>query len=891
MNTHVPLGKFHRARLVSGLLCVLLAATLMTSVAVSPAWSSVTGSISGAGKGSSGAGVPEAAVTALNTGTGISQSVETDAVGFYVFPALPVGVYDIIIRHGGFKEYRQTGLALDATVALRVDATLEVGAVAQEVTVQSSAVHVDTASSQMGEIIGGTKMTTVPLNGRAYTDLLALQPGVVAVNAGTYSSQAVSGNLNSGNLSVGGQRESANGFVVNGGSVQEATSMGTSVIPDLDSIAEFRIITNNGEAEYGNYAGAQVYVVTKSGTNQLHGSGFEFLRNSSLDSRNFFSSNRGILRQNQFGGTVGGPILHDKMFFFGDYQGMRRTLGVDSGRVLVPSPAVRTGDFSAESDQLTGVVNGGFWANQLSQALGYPVTPGEAYYTPGCTSSANCVFPNAQIPQSAWAAPVKNLMQYIPNPNDGAFFTTSAYPDSLRDDKWSGRIDANTGVGMISGYYFWDDYNHLSPNTSGNVPGFGNSTIGRAQQVNLGVTKSFGPSAINEFRVNYVRNSYTAGQPAGGLGPSLSSQGFTGIVPGGPEGVEPVGFNSFSIGINAYYNRHINNTYQVLDNFSKVIGTHTLKFGANYKYDQITDFEFGAKNGTFSFSGSETGSDFADFLIGAPADYEQGAQIPMYTRGRYFGVYGQDSWRYRPNLTFNYGLRWEFSTPWWETHNQIETLVPGLQSKVFPGAPAGWVFPGDPGIPPTLAPTRYRNFAPRVGLAYAPNASGGFWGKLLGRSGETSIRAGFGVFFTAFEDITSFNEVGDAPYGFFWVSPPSLFTTPFIDRSTGKNEGQRFPPPFPPLNVSASNPDKNIDWSLLVPISSSPGFYYQNRLPYSEHYSLSIERQFGPNTLLSLAYVGTQGHRLLSDLEANPGDPALCLSVSQDSQVRPSPID
>jgi hypothetical protein len=277
------------------------------------------------------------------------------------------------------------------------------------------------------------------------------------------------------------------------------------------------------------------------------------------------------------------------------------------------------------------------------------------------------------------------------------------------------------------------------------------------------VTKSFGPSSINEFRLNYVPSSYTAGQPVGGLGPSLSSQGFTGIVPGGPEGVEPVVFNSFSIGINAYYNRHVNNTYQILDNFSKVVGTHTLKFGANYKYDQVTDFEFGAKNGTFSFDGSETGIDFADFLLGAPVDYEQGAQIPMYTRGRYFGVYAEDTWRHRSNLTFTYGLRWEFATPWWEAHNQIETLVPGLQSKVFPGAPTGWVFPIDPGIPPTLAPTRYNNFAPRVGLAYSPNASGGFWGRLLGNPGETSIRAGFGVYFTAFEDITSFNEVGDAP--------------------------------------------------------------------------------------------------------------------------------
>src|SRR6266700_5472629 len=345
MSTRVPLRKFDSGHVVSGWLGVILAASLITTAAVSPAWGSVTGSISGTVKDSSGAIIPGATVTALNTGTGISQSVPTDTVGFYVFPALPVGVYDITIRHAGFKEYRQTGLALDATVAVRVDATMAVGAVAQEVTVQSASVHVDTSSTQMGEIIGGVKMTTLPLNGRAYTDLLALQPGVVAVNAGTYSSQAVSGNLTSGNLSVGGQRESANGFVVNGGSVQESTSMGTSIIPDLDSIAEFRIITNNGDAEYGNYAGAQVYVVTKSGTNQLHGSVFEFLRNSDLDSRNFYSSDRGILRQNQFGGTVGGPIRRERMFFFGDYQGMRRTIGVDSGKVSVPSPAERSGAF------------------------------------------------------------------------------------------------------------------------------------------------------------------------------------------------------------------------------------------------------------------------------------------------------------------------------------------------------------------------------------------------------------------------------------------------------------------------------------------------------------------------------------------------------------------
>src|SRR5215469_9077963 len=341
MDGKISPGKIHGPHQVSGMLFFLLTATLTCLLTAQLAWSSVTGSISGTVKDTSGGVVPSAAVTALNTGTGVSQSVQTDALGFYVFPVLPVGAYEITIRHTGFKDYRQTALTLDATVALRVDATLQIGAAAQEITVLSSTVHVDTSSTQMGEIIGGTKMTTLPLNGRAYTDLLALQPGVVAINAGTYNSQQVSGGLNSGNLSVSGQRESGNGFVLNGGNVQEATAMGTSIIPNLDSIAEFRIITNNGDAEYGNYAGAQVQVVTKSGTNQLHGTGFEFLRNSALDSRNFFSADRGILRQNQFGGAVGGPIRHDKVFFFGDYQGTRRTLGVDSGLVLVPSPAER----------------------------------------------------------------------------------------------------------------------------------------------------------------------------------------------------------------------------------------------------------------------------------------------------------------------------------------------------------------------------------------------------------------------------------------------------------------------------------------------------------------------------------------------------------------------
>lgn len=851
-------------------------------------WSSVGGSISGVIKDPNGGVVPGVIVVALNTETGVRHTASTDAVGFYAFPILPIGRYEIDVRHSGFKEYRQTGLVINANSALRVDVTLEVGAATQEVTVSSTAVHVETANTQMGEVIGTSKMTTLPLNGRSYTDLLALQPGVVPRSA-TYSDP--------GNVSVNGQRESANGFMVNGGNVQEGLHLGTAIIPNLDSLAEFRILTNNSDAEYGNYSGGQVNAVTKAGTNAFHGNLFEFLRNTNLDARNFFSPGKGKFIQNQFGGTFGGPLRHDKVFFLGDYQGTRRIVGVSTGLRAVPSLRDRTGDLSDVASQLKGKVRGAFWAKTLSQRLGYAVSAGEPYFTSGCVTAAQCVFPNAIIPQSVWSAPAGALLKFIPEPNvAGGFFSTSAFNQTAPDNKGSARVDANTGWGTLSAYYFVDKSTLNDPYPSANVPGFSAITPTMAQMFNLSDTKSFGGSAVNEFRFHYIRRAILTGEPLGGVGPKLSSLGFVegagtlGIVPQNPqiEGVPNISFNSFTIGTKPGFNGQFNNTFQWLDNYSKVTGTQTLKFGGSFHYDQINILGHDFNNGIFRFRGNETGQDFADFLLGAPSTFIQGFQLPLYTRSKYVGLYGQDSWRARSDLTLNYGLRWEVSQPWYEQHNQLETIVPGKQSVVFPGAPKGWVFPGDPGIPSTIAPTRYNNFGPRIGLAYSPSAGGGFWGKLFGGHGKTSIRASYGLFYTAIEDLTDLVVSGDAPYGFFYVSPaPPLFETPFVDRGTGRSEGQRFPVPFPPLNVSASNPDPTVDWSQFVPISSSPGYFIGNQLPYAEHYMYSLQRQFGSNTLLAVSYVGTQGHRLIAVLEANPGNPALCLSLSQPGQLAP----
>ncbi len=865
----------------------------------------VAAGISGIVTDPSGAVVSGATVSATATDTGIVTTHQTNSEGFYAFVDLAPGRYDIEVRQTGFSLFRQKAIVLDVDSAKVINIKLSVGQISEKIEVSSDAVQLDTASTQMGEVINAQTITAVPLVTRSYTDLLALQPGVSPTSSGLAGGQGgqfsatgftftpVSGDLNAGNLSVNGQRESANGFLLNGTTVQEFAFSGTAIIPNLDSIQEFRIVTNNFDAEYGNYSGGQINVITKPGTNRFHGSAFEFLRNSAFDGTNYFSTTKDDHKQNQFGGTIGGPIKRDKLFFFADYQGNRVILGQSGtlGTTVVPSAAERTGDFSALASSLTGTVQGPAWAQDLTNTLGYTVTQGEPYFFAGCTS-ATCVFPGAQIPSTAFTEPSKNLLQFVPpanaTDNDGnPVFSPTAAPTRLRDDKTSGRVDYNSHLGMLTGYYFFDRYRNSVPNVF--LPGFGSDYTGRSQVVNLGDTKTLGPWSVNELRFGLTRLKFLIHRPTGGTGVTPASLGFEegpdtlGISPSLPQyaHVPNIHFNSFSFGASGGALGVTETTFQVSDNFSRVIGTHTLTVGGQFRYNQLTEYN-GGSNGDFVFNGAETGVDFADFLIGAPTVYSQGQGFPSYGRSRYFGLFGQDSWRMRSNLTLNYGLRWDVSRPWSELNGQLETLVPGLQSTRFPGSPTGWVFPGDPGIPSTLAPTRYNNFAPRIGLAYSPSVENGLLNTLTGGPGKTSIRVGWGLFYSTFEGATNFNEIGDAPFGIFYGSPvPPQFVTPFVDRGTGNIEGQRFP-------VALPTTDTPINWANYLPIGTSPAFWYRNVLPYTEEYQLSFERQIGSGTLLTASYVGTQGHHLLSSLEANPGNPAVCLSVSQASQVMPN---
>src|SRR6202045_1283605 len=387
----------------------------------------VGGKITGVVKDQTGSAIPGATVVITNTQTGTKLTATTDQEGVFTFPVLSVGQYQIDVTSDAFQPYRNSRLVIDINSALVLDVTLQVKQQDQSIVVTEDTAQVETTDTQLGQVLGSKKVTEIPLNGRSYTDLFATQVGVTplttsgagnSTSGGGFGTVPVAGASNTGQFSINGQREDANGFSLNGANVQEGIGQQAGIIPNLDSIAEFRILTSNTDAEYGNFSGGLINVVTKSGGNAFHGSAFEFLRNTDLDAKSYFSSKRSTFQQNQYGGTLGGPIKRNRLFFFGDYQGQHTKQGQDTGQVAVPSLANRSGDFSdlitsANPNPLPGTVQGDFLAQTLTRELGYQVTRNEAFFTPGCTQST-CVFPGAVIPQRVFAVPATRMLQYIP---------------------------------------------------------------------------------------------------------------------------------------------------------------------------------------------------------------------------------------------------------------------------------------------------------------------------------------------------------------------------------------------------------------------------------------------------------------------------------------------
>jgi len=554
---------------------------------------------------------------------------------------------------------------------------------------------------------------------------------------------------------------------------------------------------------------------------------------------------------------------------------------------------------------MTGSVRGdnepGHLAATLSSDLDYTVTAGEPYFVPGCTSLANaqagmCVFPNAQIPTAAWSSAATGLLQFIPaatGTSNGPFpyYSSSSLVQRISDDKWGLKIDfAQSTTNNWSFYYHYDDALVNSPlgapnvfGTADNVPGFSYTEPSRAQVMVVSDTKVFSSMKVNEVHLSFHRIYWPGQTPTGGLG-KVSSFGFTegglGLIPSEPsiEGVPSIILNQLGLTMGAAYpTLGSQNHAQVVDGFSSVMGKHTLKMGGSYYIVEWARRGGPAPNGLFVYEGGETGIDFADFLLGAPDVFNQSSFQVMDARSRDGSAYIQDTFRVRPNVTLNYGLRWEFSMPWWDNRNRIQAFNPGEQSQVFANSPTGWDFPNDPGVPKTLAPTRWDNFSPRLGVAYTPAPKGDFLQKLLGSAGETSIRAGAGKFFTAYDTEGISCETGDAPFGFYYDSPSFIYMdNPFEGRASGLNPGQRFPFIAPPDSGSST-----YSFAPFQPIAGSCVLKRNAVMPYALEYNLTAQRKIGNSALLTVGYVGTQGRHLFLLEDFNPGNVQTCLQIAQ----------
>jgi hypothetical protein len=845
-----------------------------------------TFTVSGTVHDATGSLIPGADVSVAVSTAPATLTAVTDDQGSFQVAVPAAGSYSVTVKSPGFADYSVQASVTTDSPSPMLDIQLSISATAETVEVIANALAAETTSTQIGETLENKKIESAPLNGRNFTDLIAVQPGIVPVNTAQpgavimtgVATTPPSGNANPGNLSISGQREASNGFRVNGADVEEDVNMGTSIDPNLDSIDSFRVLTSNFDAEFGNSSGGQVLVTTKSGGDKIHGSVFEFLRNTDLDARNYFSADRAAYRQNQFGAAVGGPSRWKGLHWFADYQGTRLTEGIDTGDIAVPSLTERTGDFS--QIPLAGSVNGDYWAALLSAKLGQTVTAGEPYAQ---------VFPTGRIPQSIWSAPAQNLLAYIPKPNAGnAVFETADSAETLEDNKGAMRADWTLGKGALSAYYFLDQYSFDNPYPTGtggaSVPGFDATSNGRAQLFSIEHSETIGSTALNQAHLSYMRNSNAVGQPRGGVGPSLADQGFTNIVPLklSTEGIENVAFNDFTFGVDTTALVQSENIYEASDAFSRIVGKHGLKFGGEIHSSQIDTHPDVVFNGSFGFNGSETGVDFADFLLGVTSSYTQGQAESFYNRNLYIAGFAQDSWKISPKLTLNYGMRWDRIRPWLEKYNQLQTLVEGEQSVVFPGAPQGLVFPGDAGVPRSLGNPR-NNLSPRAGIAYSPAAGpagGRLLEKLIGPSGTTSIRAGYGMYYTAYEGLSAGIMSANPPYGYTYTSAaPPLFSDPFTVAATGADAGQRFPLQHVAYGASPAHPNANVNWSQFEPLVGIPAVDPRDVTPYAQHWMMSVERQFGSGTLATITYVGTASHHLLVLEEANAASPALCLSL------------
>jgi hypothetical protein len=882
----------------------------------------------------SGAVLAGVKVTLTNPATGVSSDTTTNASGDYNFPQVPVGAYRMEFDLTGFKKNVQRAVNVDLNQIVTLNSVLQVGETKETVEVTSEAPLVDTTSTQLGAIMDSRQVSNLPLNSRDTYQLLQLQPGVMSTVGS--SNTLVYGSDTPGAVSVNGGRGRSNNFSVNGGDANDLFANLPTVQPSPDSIEEFRVITNTFDAEYGRNSGSVVNVVTKSGTNDLHGSAYEFFRNKVLNANYYcLTAAEGLdcdkpqFNQNQFGGTFGGPIKKDRTFFFASYEGRRIRQGIPSPAVTVPTSLETPSPTNTVNGQIVGNFGGfsGTLANSaiLTNRAGCQAATTAIGEDGGAMSDGQLysnIFTNGQIPLACMDPTAVDLLQFVPQAPNGGSLVSTVPTEAVRNDQVTLKIDHRlTDKQNLSAYYYFQDDRTHNPFANfelagADLPGFGDIVAERFQQWNITHTWTISNSMVNEFRFNYnregqqtfqhpantelVQNScppapswltaVTGAPPCfygdGSTDPNGSLYGIHPFLGAAREGLPFIAISGgFSLG-NDWEGElpQTGNSFQWADSLTKISGNHTLKFGVDVRRQQFNQFYYYNVNGEFNYYGGGpndlgAGDLFGNYMLGLADTFGEGSAQNEEVRNTGFYLYAQDSWKIRPNLTLNYGLRWELNTPLADQSRHVETFRPGQSSTVYPcGGPntdctsqdaIGLVVPGDSGVPPGMTQTYYKAFAPRIGIAWSP-----------GSSGRTSIRAGFGLFYNPIEQLVLAQFGAEPPFGGSTTLSETQFNLPFA--------GQDYNP-VTQLGTTYLNPFNGVldpkrgtpqDWAIFEPIDLFGDFQPHMRTQYSAQYNLTIQHELARDLKLEVGYVGSQGHRLLATHDINYSNPQTCLDIN-----------
>ncbi|MGC2537248.1 MAG: carboxypeptidase regulatory-like domain-containing protein [Candidatus Sulfotelmatobacter sp.] len=792
-----------------------------------PVWAQyTTARLSGIVSDPSGAVVAGATITVQEVGTGYTQSTNSTSAGQYLFPSLPVGTYQITVSMAGYTSYVQKGIVLSLGQAAAQDVQLRVGRVEQQVVVNANSSLVTTDSATVGQLIDQREISQLPLNGRDVQQLVFLAPGTTNVTANYCAANCEGGVFPSEQYAkVNGGGANGVNYLLDGVDANDTYINANVPFPNPDAIQEFNLITGNMSASFGNAIGGVVNVVTKSGTDQIHGDVFEFLQNSALDASDYFSQGHvNPLKQNQFGGSVGGPIVKNRLFYFGSYQGTRFRTANNGQIATVPNATERTGDFS-------------------------DVLPGTQLINP--TSGSN--YTNNQIPVSPVATYILDHIPLPNGPNDQLTFNGG--PDAQNTDEYLAKVDFNIGKHHLSGHYFQMGYTDpvfIPPSTNllelrgdaehlvlKNVsvvdiytitPTFLLSSYFGYNSEN-GTTLSSAPFSMADAGVNMAVPQNRGGGDAAVLNVTVSGGGAF-ILPGTPYGV---------------WNRGDQSLREIA---TWIKGKHEVQFGGEILRVRLPMGNQYQESGVFDFE-NLTGNPLADFELGAVSSFTQGGGLYLNVTGYRESLFAQDSWKATPRMLLTAGLRWDPFFPYTDSEGRVACFVPGAQSQRFPTAPVGMLFGGknhDPGCTASSIYNNPRNFGPRLGFAYR-----------ITEDGNTSIRGGAGYYYEAPNTVAFEDVVGVPPFAPIinvGSSPGSPLVT-LADPYGSSGTTNLFPGQFGPTNPSPSDaifPTSGISFSQI--------FDRHFRLPMVLSWNLTAEHGFKQDWMLRVAYVGNSGHHL-----------------------------